>query len=213
MNVTITKAAKMAGVSRNTIYKDIESGMLSVSTNGRGKTLINVSELQRVYDNLDVETKETKTKTSSNDQKRPERPTGGQTEQVAVLQERIESHKKQEILFERLISEQNRKHEEISERLEEQIQMQGDQIRSFQNLLEDQSKNPAKTTDWAKSIEALEDRIANQEKAAQEKTEALDKEKEELKAQLEEKEKILKEEQEALELEKSKSFLHKLFGS
>jgi len=213
MNVTITKASKMAGVSRNTIYKDIESGMLSVSTNGRGKTLINISELQRVYDNLDVEAKETKTKTSPSDQKRPERPAGGQTEQVAVLQERIESHKKQEVLFERLISEQNRKHEEISERLEEQIQMQSSQIKSFQNLLEDQSKNPAKTTDWEKSIKALEDRIANQEKAAQEKADALDKEKEELKAQLEEKEKTLKEEQEALELEKSKSFLHKLFGS
>ena len=212
MNVTITKAAKMANVSRNTIYKDIESGMLSVSTNGRGKTLINVSELQRVYDNLDVETKQPETKTSSNDQKRPERPSGGQTEQVAVLQERIESHKKQEVLFERLISEQNRKHEEISERLEEQIQMQGDQIKSFQNLLEDQSKNPAKSKDWETSIKSLEDRIANQEKSAIEKAEKEAEEKNEFQKKLEEKETELKEQKEAFELEQSKSFLHKLFG-
>ncbi len=212
MNVTITKAAKMANVSRNTIYKDIESGMLSVSTNGRGKTLINVSELQRVYDNLDVEAKETKAKTFPNAQKSPERPVGGQTEQVAVLQERIESHKKQEILFERLISEQNRKHEEISERLEEQIQMQSDQIKSFQNLLEDQSKNPAKTKDWETSIKSLEDRIANQEKAAKEKAEKEAEEKNEFQKKLDEQAKLLEEKEEALELEKHKSFIHRMLG-
>jgi len=46
--VTVTRAASLAGVSRNTIYRKIDNGKLSRQANG----LIQVSELLRVYPNL-----------------------------------------------------------------------------------------------------------------------------------------------------------------
>jgi Helix-turn-helix domain len=49
--VNISQAAQMAGVSRPTIHKKINAGKLSVEKVD-GKTLIDVSELERVFETL-----------------------------------------------------------------------------------------------------------------------------------------------------------------
>jgi hypothetical protein len=49
--LNISQAAQMAGVSRPTIHKKINSGELSVEKTD-GKTLIDVSELERVFGTL-----------------------------------------------------------------------------------------------------------------------------------------------------------------
>jgi hypothetical protein len=49
--VNISQAAQMAGVSRPTIHKKIKSGVLSVEKMD-GRTLIDVSELERVFGTL-----------------------------------------------------------------------------------------------------------------------------------------------------------------
>jgi Helix-turn-helix domain len=49
--VNISQAAQMAGVSRPTIHKKINAGKLSVEKVD-GKTLIDVSELERVFGSL-----------------------------------------------------------------------------------------------------------------------------------------------------------------
>lgn len=49
MNVRPSKAAQLAGVARSTIYKDIEDGKLSAALDGKGRKVIDVAELERVY--------------------------------------------------------------------------------------------------------------------------------------------------------------------
>jgi DNA-binding transcriptional MerR regulator len=51
--VSISKAAKLAGVSRSTLYSTyINKGVVSVSTDGRGRKCIDTSELLRVFGSL-----------------------------------------------------------------------------------------------------------------------------------------------------------------
>ena len=49
MRLNITQAAKVAGVSRKTLYRDRERGKLTVGKNGKGQPTIDVAELERVY--------------------------------------------------------------------------------------------------------------------------------------------------------------------
>lgn len=220
MLVTISKASQMAGVSRATIYNDIESGTLSIELGAKGRKMVDVSELTRVYKTLKNPDDDDNSKTVKTDKKRDSK-VPEQSNKVAVLQERLEAQKKHSELLEDMLEKEKEERlrerdtsKEFEEYFKTQIENQSESIKNFTRLLEDQRGDTSDTNnDWGKSIKSLEDRIANQEKAAQEKADTLDKEKEELKAQLEKKEKILKEEREALELEKSKSFLHKLFGS
>lgn len=46
---SVTEAAKLAGVTRRTIYRHIKAGKLSASVTGGENTVIETSELLRVY--------------------------------------------------------------------------------------------------------------------------------------------------------------------
>ena len=46
---SVTEAAKLAGVTRRTIYRHIKAGKLSASVTGSDNTIIETSELLRVY--------------------------------------------------------------------------------------------------------------------------------------------------------------------
>lgn len=46
---SVTEAAKLAGVTRRTIYRHIKAGRLSASVTGSDNTVIETSELLRVY--------------------------------------------------------------------------------------------------------------------------------------------------------------------
>ncbi|MCP4319883.1 MAG: hypothetical protein GY789_28875, partial [Hyphomicrobiales bacterium] len=94
MQVSISKAHKLTGVARSTIYKDIENGTLSVTTGARKKKTIMVSELERVYGDIKAPTNEDKKDVSltvAHVSKGSDKSRIPQTEQVAVLQERIEA--------------------------------------------------------------------------------------------------------------------------
>jgi hypothetical protein len=226
MLVTISDAAKMVNVSRATIYNDIESGTLSVEIGAKGRKMVDISELSRVYKTLKVPDETDTSKSVKTEDKRQSEPSP-QSDKVAVLQERVEAQRKQAELLEEMLKreqEERKRERETAKEFEEyfktQIENQAESIKNFTRLLEDQRGDKPDNSDiWQKSLKALEDRIANQEAAVQEKI-ALEaektakeaKEKEELKAQLEEKEKILAEKEEALALEKKKSFVHKLLG-
>lgn len=50
MNVSLSEAARLAGVSKSTIFKAIKRGVLSASRDpANGQWAINVAELERVY--------------------------------------------------------------------------------------------------------------------------------------------------------------------
>ena len=60
--VSITAAAKLAGVSRSTLYRAyIEKGLLSVSKDQQGKRCIDTSELLRVFGTLQGEAEQSDT--------------------------------------------------------------------------------------------------------------------------------------------------------
>ena len=47
--VGLSEAARLSGKSRSTVHRSIKSGVLSASKDAKGHTLIDVSELERVY--------------------------------------------------------------------------------------------------------------------------------------------------------------------
>lgn len=225
MKYTVIEAAKVVGISRQTIYRHIEKKPITTEKDDDGNIFIDASELIRVYgNNIDFNAHKDSDNpvTSNNDIKKLHAVTKSDgANDIKIIEERLNSAGKQIEMLEI----QMRREREI---LEEQIVTLKDALKVSQDvqnktvaLLENKSNlsNNGNSNDWQKSLKALEDRIANQEVAIQEKI-ALEaektakeaKEKEELRLQLEEKEKILAEKEEALKIEKSKSFLHKLFG-
>lgn len=219
MKYTVIEAAKIVGITRQTIYRHIEKKPITTEKDDEGNIFIDASELIRVYGN-DINFDALKGdrdshSTANNDKKKLQGVTGSDTSSdLKVIEERLNSATKQIEMLE----SQMRREREI---MEEQLVTLKDALKTSQEvqnktvaLLEDKTNpnNSGHNDDWKKSLKALEDRIANQEANNQEKALKEAKEKEELKAQLEEKEKILAEKEEALKIEKSKSFVHKLFG-
>jgi len=213
MEVTISKAHKMTGVARSTIYNDMDTGKLSYVTNARGKKMIMVSELQRVYGDIQLDTNETKKKKDKASEnvasasKRSDTTKKATTDQVAVLQERIQSLQtsvsaKDEMIDD--LKEQRRlsqkTHEEQVEQLNEVIAKAQDGYNKVTKLLEDKT-GQGSGQEWKEALSLLEKRLANQEEEAKKKSAF---EEELLSKQ--------KELEEQLQKEKSKSFVHKLFG-
>ena len=50
--LTITEAVKILPVSESTLRRDLKSGKVSFETDQKGRKQIDVSELQRVYEQL-----------------------------------------------------------------------------------------------------------------------------------------------------------------
>lgn len=61
MNFNLADAAKKVGISRSSIYRLIEEGKLSATTDRRGKKVVELSELLRVFGSLQEETEQDKT--------------------------------------------------------------------------------------------------------------------------------------------------------
>ena len=61
MNFTLADAAKKAGISRSSIYRLIDEGKLSATTDRRGKKVVELSELLRVFGSIQEETEQDKT--------------------------------------------------------------------------------------------------------------------------------------------------------
>jgi predicted site-specific integrase-resolvase len=209
MNVSISQAHKLTGVARSTIYKDIDEGKLSVTTSARGKRTIMVSELQRVYGDIDISgLSGNKDTVSENVAPVAKRSEGGSSDQLAVLQERIEALKSkietQDEVIDDLKKERKRSQELYEDQLDilkEALNKAQDGYNSITKLLEDKSSQEDKSAEWQKSIKALEKRITNQEtetKAEKEKAQRIQKQNHYLKKVLEE--------------ERNKSLFERLFS-
>ncbi len=218
MQVSISKAAEMVNVTRATLYRHIDKKGISVCKDDDGNPKIDISELIRVYgdkvktlDKVNNDNTAVTTDTPIVKQNNTPNKTADNDVEFEVLKERVKH-----------LELNNIKTEEERKREREQFE---DRVEQLQDTLSKAQENQSKTTlllehytkegssgDWEKSIKSLEERIANQEKEAKEKSEAEAKEKEEIQKQLEEKETLLKEKEEALELEKHKSFIHRMLG-
>ncbi len=56
MKLNKSRAAKAVGITRATLDRHIKENKLSVEKNGRGHVVIDVSELERVYDKVNIDT-------------------------------------------------------------------------------------------------------------------------------------------------------------
>ena len=55
MKLNKYQAAKAVGISRTTLDRHIKEGKISVGKDGTGKTVIDVAELERVYNEVDMD--------------------------------------------------------------------------------------------------------------------------------------------------------------
>ncbi|EOL9002184.1 helix-turn-helix domain-containing protein, partial [Cronobacter sakazakii] len=85
---SVTEAAKLAGVTRRTIYRHIKAGKLSASVTGGDNTVVETSELLRVYGALSQP--ETDKVSTGSHEKQPEYVTLLLTE-MSQLREQISS--------------------------------------------------------------------------------------------------------------------------
>ena len=49
MKFNLNQAAKAVNIARSTLYRDINNGKVSITKDAKGKSFIDVSELERVY--------------------------------------------------------------------------------------------------------------------------------------------------------------------
>ena len=93
MKYPLSKAAKLAGISRAQIYKIAKSGKLSVELDGLGQKVIDASELYRVFPEAQsAETQETVANVSIRDD-RTQTKDNDNTVLVDVLQRQIQDLK------------------------------------------------------------------------------------------------------------------------
>ena len=197
MKVTMKEAEALVPVSRTTLYNDKKAGTFSVEKNAKGRTVIDTSELQRVYgelnltskqsNNVQTDTKSTKSDTHKNtlNENKPNVDV-----ELEVLKERVKH-------LEEIKIERKKDKEQFEERIEK-MQATLDKALENQNkttlLLEHYTKEDGQGDNWKIKIEKMEARIANQVQT----------EKDSLAKQ--------KELEEALEQEKHKSFIHRMLG-
>lgn len=184
MKYTVIEAAKIVGITRQTIYRHIDKKPVTTEKDEDGNIFIDASELIRVYGNdinFEALKNDSDSKDTSNSNKKKLQPvTKSDTpSEVKVIEERLNSATKQIDMLET----QMRRERDI---MEEQVVTLKDALKTSQEvqnktvaLLEDQRNKPTQNNDeWKESIKALEEKIANQEKEAKEKAEEEAKQKE-----------------------------------
>lgn len=183
---SIAAAHRITGKSRTTISKHIKQGKLSCETNSDGKQkLIDASELIRVYgDECNFDQEEGASTPAKAKQSSVSSPT------VQGVQVGVNSVHNQ---LDKEIAERQREREHYLQQIEHlqdalKLAMEGHDRAT--KLLEDRSGG----RDWEKSLQALEERIANQETLARQERQRADRLKQ------------------ALRDEQNKTFWQKLFG-
>lgn len=206
MKYTVNQAAKIVGATRQTIYRHIESKPISVEKDDNGNQLIDASELMRVYGNKidfnainDDDTDDVTVKNNKD-------VTESYSNSVTDIEEKMHLVKLEAEI--NTLKEIMRRTEEENNYIKKLLDEEKSDRKKANNLLEDMRQKESRGEAWEKSIRALEQRIANQEKAA--------KEREEKEQKLLDENRRIKQayskQKKAFEEEKSKSIWQKLFG-
>lgn len=190
MKLSMEQAAVVIGKSKKTIYNHKDKNKFSYDFDEDGKAVIDASELIRVYGNkpeITQRLKELQEPTNENKSV----STQGYTKKIApsVKESEIVDYK---IKLARLEAELE-KEKSIKIKVEEDLEYFKTALEKSQEtaqkvtlLLEDQRSKSNSSDDWKKSIQSLEEKIANQEKEAKDKAEEEAKQKEQLLAKVSE---------------------------
>lgn len=195
MQVSISKAADMVGITRATLYRHIEKKGISVEQDEEGNPKIDVSELIRVYGHKVKPVIETEQAKEVSNSEHEEVVSTNDTE-VTILQSKIAHLEELRELDKEASKTQNETLHSQIERLEDALKRAQEGQNKLTLLLEDKSGN--KNNSWELAFKELEERIANQQSEAEEKQQKILRQNRALKR--------------ALDEEKSKSIWKKLFG-
>lgn len=160
------EAETLVPVSRTTLYNDKKAGTFSVEKNAKGRTVIDTSELQRVYGELNLTSEQSnnvQVDSKSTKQDITNSPSNKNSQEVSVelevLKERIKH-------LEEIKIERQKDKDQFEERIEK-MQATLDKALENQNkttlLLEHYTKEDGQGDDWKLKVTQMESRIANQE--------------------------------------------------
>lgn len=143
MKLNKSRAAKAAGISRTTLNKDIETGKVSPEKDGRNRIVIDVSELQRAYGEVDIDGVSKTVHSEQNNTKNT-------VSYGAVVQAKDEliEHLKTELEQER------RRTEDMQNRLDESERERRDKDRTLTALLTDQRDQSGEVEKLKAELEA-----------------------------------------------------------
>ena len=140
MKVGASKAAKIANVARSTIYKDMDDGTLSFTVGGKGNKKIDISELERVYGNLNTPD----SKKTSEDVREKQPKTDKKDNSDSTLSGEI-----------KLLREQIQRIDQMNERERERLEKQIEDLRADRDKWQEQSNKLLITYETDKKV-ALE---------------------------------------------------------
>lgn len=202
MKISMEQAAYIIGKTKKTIYNHKDRNRFSYEQDDEGRTVIDISELIRVYGSTPEITKRIE-ELQSRDGDNESVITQNYTEKKR--QKNTNNNLEDKILVVKLEAELE-KEKALKKKVEEDVEY-------FKTALEKSQETAQKVTmllegkkdsgagEWEKSLKALENRLSNQEKAAKETQEK--------------EQKILRQNRalkKALDEERNKSFFKKLFG-
>ncbi len=143
MKLNKSRAAKAVGISRTTLNKDIDLGKVSSEKDKRNRVVIDVSELQRAYGEVDISGVSNTVHTGQDNAKK----TMSYDAVVQVKDELIE-HLKTELEQERCRTE------DIKNRLDESERERRDKDRTLTALLTDQRDRSGEVEKLKAELEA-----------------------------------------------------------
>lgn len=202
MKYTVIEAAKIAGISRQTIYRHIDKKPISTEKDDEGNIFIDASELLRIYgDKLNFDVTNTKTDNKENNEKLQTVTSSNSTDGIKIIEERLNSASKQIEMLETQMQREREMLEDQIGTLRSALEKSQETQSKTVMLLEDKTSKNEKSAEWKSTLEALEERISNQEVGHKEQELEAEKMRKQNKAL-----------QKALTEEKSKGFLKRLFG-
>lgn len=167
MKYTVNQAAKIVGATRQTIYRHIESKPISIEKDDNGNQLIDASELIRVYggkvnfDALNDDESDAVTVKKSQDVTARDNQDGGAIDdKIRLVRLEGEVDKLMGLL---------RKAEDETAYIKDLLEEEKTERRKASNLLEDMRQKESRGEGWERMLRGLEERLSNQERAAQER--------------------------------------------
>lgn len=198
--VTVREASILTGKSRETINNATKDGTISYTQNSRGIKVIDIVELERVYPITNSIEDLKKPKPVNTNQNLTESDSDEWKERYIELKNKLDMTDQEKNLVKEERQRERVQFENQIDNLQGSLKLSQETAQKVTMLLEDKSKDSG-AGEWEKSLKALENRLANQEKVSKETAEK--------------EQKIIRQNRalkRALDEERNKSFFKKLFG-
>ena len=143
--LNISEAHRATGKPRSTIQRNIKKGVLSAEKDATGRTVIDVSELQRVFGNLDMDA----VASGAEQTEAKEQPATGQNEvEIELLRIKLEYTERERDEAQRRERDQTQQYREERDRLLSIIETQTTQIKELASPSELSNQLQLKRSFW-----------------------------------------------------------------